>query len=51
MRKDYGCHSVRLCVCHQASCYTPGLYVEKKVPSGFIRHFQDMHCVDFVENA
>jgi hypothetical protein len=40
---------VVLCVSvyYQASCYTPGLYLESKVPLGFLQ--QDVHCVDFVE--
>ena len=53
MRKGYGSRSVCVCVsvCYRASCYIPRLYVENKVPLGFLWHFQDMHCVDFVEKA
>ena len=42
-----------MCVCvYHASCYIlPDLYVEKKVPFGFLWHFQDLYCVDFVKNA
>ena len=56
-REGYGsrcvclCVCVCVCVCYHASCYIPLLYVEIKVPLGFIWHFQDMHCVAFVENA
>ena len=28
-----------------ASCYIPDLYDAKKVPLGFLRHFQGMHCM------
>ena len=27
------------------------LYIENKVPLRFLWHFQDMHCVAFIENA
>ena len=43
---------VVLCVCvsvyYQANCYIPGLYVENKVPLGFLWNFQhnNIHCVD-----
>ena len=29
----------------------PDLYNANKVPLGFLRHFQGMDCVDFIENA
>ena len=45
------CLSVRLSVCYRASGYIPRLYVENKVPLGFLWCFQDMQCVAFVENA
>ena len=38
-------------ICYHASCYIPGLYIENKVPLDFLRHFQDINCVDFIENA
>ena len=37
------------CVCYHACCYVPGAH--GKVPLGFLWYFQDMNCVDFVENA
>ena len=42
---------VCMCVCYHASCYIPGLYDANKVPLDFLRHFQGMYCVNFVENA
>ena len=55
MREGYGSRSVCvcMCVCYHASCYVhvPGLHDANKVPLGFLRHFQGMNCVDFVENA
>ena len=48
MHKGYGSR----CVCVlRTSCYIPRLYVENKVPLGFLWRFQDTHCVIFVENA
>ena len=38
-------------VCYHASCYIPCLYIEHRVPLGFLWHFQHMYCVDFIENA
>ena len=49
MREGYGSRSV--CVCYRASGYILRLYVENKVPLGFLWHFQDMHCLAFIENA
>ena len=51
MRKGYGSRSVCECVCYRASSYIPCLYVENKVPLGFLWHFQDMRCVALIENA
>ena len=51
MHEGYGSHSMSVSVCYCASCYIPRLYVEKKVLLGFLWHFQDMHCVAFVENT
>ena len=53
MREGYGSRSVSVClsVCYHASGYIPHLYVENKMPLGFLWRFQDMHCVAFVENA
>ena len=55
MREGYGslfvCVSVCMSVCYHASCYIPCLYVENTVPLSFLQRSQDMHCVDFVENA
>ena len=53
MCEGYGSRSVCVCVCvcYHASCYIPGLFVANKVPLGFLRHCQGMHCVDFVENT
>ena len=48
MRKGYGSC---VCVCYRASYYIPRLYVENKVQLGILWCFQDMHCVDFIENA
>ena len=31
---------VILYVCYQASCHIPGLYIENKVPLGFLWNFQ-----------
>ena len=45
------CVSVCVCVCYHASCYIPGLYDANKVPLCFLRHFQGINCVDFVENV
>ena len=42
---------VSLSTCYCASCYIPHLYVQNKVPLGFLWHFQDKHGVAFVENA
>ena len=42
---------VVVCVCYHTNCYIPRLYVENKVPLGFSWRFQDMHCVEFVENT
>ena len=46
---------VILCVCvsfcYLASCYIPCLYVESRVPLGFLCCSQRMYCVDFVKNA
>ena len=40
------------CVCYQLiNCCTPGLNGENKVLLGLLWHFQDIHRVDFVENA
>ena len=36
MHEGYGSHSVCLCVCYRTSCYIPRLYVENKVPLGFL---------------
>ena len=50
-----GCHShsvcESLCVCYHTSCYMPSLYIETKVLLGFLWHFQEMHCVDFIEST
>ena len=59
MREGYGTHSVCVCVCvcvclsvcYHTNCYIPRLYVEIKVALSFLRHFLQMHRVDFVENA
>ena len=52
MREGYGSRSVCECVCLSVCYgYIPHLYVENKVPLGFLWCFQDMHCVAFVENA
>ena len=62
MCEDYGSHSmcvnvwlsvcVHVYVCFHATCYIPRLYVDNKVPLSFLlRRSQDMHYVDFVENA
>ena len=58
MREGYGsrsvCVYVCVCVCVYVcvtSCYIPVLYDANKVSLGFLRHFQGMHCMDFVENA
>ena len=59
MREGYGsrfvcvcvCVSVCVCVCYHTSCYIPHLYIDIKVPLGFLWRFQDTHCVDFIENA
>ena len=42
-----------VCVCYHASCYIPRLYIEHKVPLGFLWRFQHniMYCVDVTENA
>ena len=45
------CVCVCVCVCYHASCHIPRLYVESKVPLSFLWRSQDVHCVDFVENA
>ena len=44
---------VSVSVCYRTSCYihVPCLYVENKVPLGFLWHFQGMHSVAFVENT
>ena len=42
---------MHLCVCYQASRNIPVLYIGNKVPLRFPWHFQNMHCVAFVENA
>ena len=44
MREGYGSLSGCLSVCYQANCYIPSLYIENKVPLGFLWHFQHMHC-------
>ena len=50
MCEGYGSRSVCVCVCvFCTSCYIPGLYIESKVLLGFLWHFQDMHCVDFIK--
>ena len=51
MRDGYGSCSVCLCVCYRASCYIPRLYIESRVPLGFLCCSQHMYCVDFVEDA
>ena len=54
MREGYSSHSVcvSVSVCCQASCYIPNnLCIENKFPLSFLWHFQDMYCVDFVENT
>ena len=62
MREDYGSRSVcvcvtvcvpvhGVCVCYRASCYIPRLYVENRVPLGFLCYSPRMYCVDLVENA
>ena len=51
MRKGYGSRSVCVCVCYQANVYIPRLYVESRVPLGFLCCSQCMYFVDFVENA
>ena len=43
--------SVCVCVCYRASCYIPRLYVENRVPLGFLCCSPRMHRVDFIENA
>ena len=40
-----------VCVCYRASCYIPGLYVESRVPLGFLNCSQRVYCVDFVETT
>ena len=51
--EGYSSHfiSVCVCVCYHADCYVPGLYIENKVPLDILWHFQEMNCVNFVENA
>ena len=55
MREGYGSRFVSVyvcvCVCYRASCYIPRLYVESRVPLGFLCCSQRMYCVDFFENA
>ena len=36
---------------YRASCYIPHLYVESRVPLGFLCCSQRIYCVDFIENA
>ena len=50
-REGYGSRCVGVSVCYRTGCYILRLYVEIKVPLGFLWRFQDMHCVAFVENA
>ena len=56
MREGYGsrsvCVCVSVCMCQllRQLLYTC-LYVANKVPLGFLRNFQGMYCVDFIENA
>ena len=45
--RSYVCVSVY----YRTSCYIPHLYVENKVPLGFLWCFQDIHCVAFIKNA
>ena len=48
------CESYRsrcVCVCYCTNCYILHLHVKNKVPLGFLRRFQDMHYVSFVENT
>ena len=45
------CVCVCLSVCCHTNCYIPRLYVENMLPLSFLWRFQDMYCVDFIENA
>ena len=47
---SYVCVCVCACVYYHASCYTPRLYVENKVPLSFLCRFH-MYSEDFIENA
>ena len=42
MRKGYGGCSVCVSVCYRASYYIPRLYIENKMPLGFLWRFQDV---------
>jgi hypothetical protein len=53
-RKGYSSRSVCLSVCVSVTALTAnilGLYIENKVPLGFLWQSQCMYCVDIVENA
>ena len=47
MHEGYSSHSVCECVCVSIAA----THVENKVPSGFLWYFQDMNCVNFIENT
>ena len=55
MRKGYSSHfvcvCVCVCVCHRSNIYLPRLYIESRVPLGFLCCSQRMYCVDFIENT